>query len=476
MNLVETHYLYRFPESASDNLDFLYYFLEDQIREFSFYTRNLYELADLKMGFGFSSDDYVEEGISLLRIGDFIDEMGIAFSGNRVFLPENFYVDFSEFRVTKGHIVVALTGATIGKTAICELSDRILLNQRILRISPNNKTIGKFLFWAVTLRYVQLQILQLSCGGAQPNIGIDALRKLRIPFVNQERQGLSLEQLAPLEEEFVLLLSRAKESLSEANRILLDELGIDLAGRETGYFFREGRQDSSDYYFRFNDEISDRFHYLFDHPKLEILVMLRNRYKTVRLKEICREPIHAGKQPEYSDFGVMVIKTIDLKNRFIDYENTLRVSEDFYESKPKAHIQENDILVSSAGYVSMGKIDIFDIDEPAMADPQLLIIRLNEREYDIDFVTYYLRSSFGQIQFDKYFSGSSGQIHLYSDDIGEFIIPSKDAISKNKQKEIADKITEEYRKACDYEHQAQAKRQEAKESFEKLILQGVDSI
>lgn len=96
-------------------------------------------------------------------------------------------------------------------------------------------------------------------------------------------------------------------------------------------------------------------------------------------------------------------------------------------------------------------------------------------DYDPYFIAYFLRSALGQLQFDKWFTGSSGQIEVQPEDLNKFILPSKEAISKDKQKEIANKITEEYKRAWDYEQQAQLKWQEAKELFEKLILEDVEN-
>ena len=321
----------------------------------------------------------------------------------------------------------------------------------------------------INSKFGQEQVILLRTGASGENINSTQLMNIRLPKIDKEKQKQIIGQVRPLKFQILSLKSKTRECLTQANKILVDEFGIALPEEEISYFFKEGRQDSSDYYYRFNEEIGDRFHYLFNHPKLKILDKLKNKYQTVSLKSICREPIKRGEQPEYSDFGIMVIKTVDLKNRFIDYENTLRVSKDFFESKPQAHIQKDDILVSSTGYVSVGKIDVFDLEEPAFADGHISIVRLNE-DYDPYFVAYFLRSALGQLQFEKWFTGSSGQIEVQPQDLNRFILPSKDAISKDKQREIADKITEEYKRAWDFEHQAQLKWQEAKELFEKLIL------
>jgi restriction endonuclease S subunit len=391
-----------------------------------------------------------------------------------VFIDEEYHEKkLKKSKIRKDDVLYTKIG-TIGNSCIApDIEANLNANLAIVRIrdkSIKNEFLMRLLNSEFYKRYSNCE----SMGSSQMAISLEKIKSLEIVIPEEEIIDKAVKLCKEIEFQAKEFELKVHESLVQANKILLDELGADLPEEEISYFFKEGRQDSSDYYYRFHEEIGDRFHYLFNHPKLNSLDILKNKYQIVPLKSICREPIKRGEQPEYSDFGVMVIKTVDLKNRFIDYENTLRVSEDFYDSKPQAHIQKNDILVTSTGYVSVGKIDVFNLDEPAFADGHISIVRLN-MDYDTYFVTYFLRSVLGQLQFEKWFTGSSGQIEVQPEDLNKFLLPSKDAISKDKQKEIANKITEEYKRARDYEQRAQLKWQEAKELFEKLILDGVEN-
>lgn len=138
---------------------------------------------------------------------------------------------------------------------------------------------------------------------------------------------------------------------------------------------------------------------------------------------------------------------------------------------PEGVLRKGDILIASTGYVSMGKVDIYEREEPAMADGHISILRVKS-EYDPYFIVYYLRSYFGQVQFDKWWSGSSGQIHVYEQDLGEFLIPesSEEGIPLEKQKGIAQKITEKLNDVFELEKKAKEKWEEGKRLFEKMIL------
>lgn len=476
----ESNYYFKFPNKIEDRVDFVHHHPElDDLKHLDRLTCfKVYKFSDdvgrepiilyISSGSTPKGIKYLDSGVMFLGAGNIKEgKLDLA----EVTRVDPSYHDgvLSSSQLKRNDVLITMAG-TIGRSCIFDKDEEANINQAIAKVEINtNIVIGEYLSKYLNSKYGQKGFLKHRHDVSQPNINIEEIQRIKLILPPKNVQEQIINKTKPIEEEAVDFELKAEQNLCKAGKILSDELGVDLPRKEIGYFFKKGKADGSDYYYGFSDKIQDRFHYLFDHPKHEIIYKFKSKYKTVLLKDICRGPIKRGEQPQYSDFGVMVIKTVDLKNHFIDYENTLRVSKEFYESKPQAHIEKNDILVTSTGYVSVGKIDIFDINEPALADPQLLILRLNE-EYDINFITYYLRSSFGQVQFDRWFSGSSGQIHLYPEDIGKFIIPSKESITLDKQKEIANKITEEYQKARNYEQQANSKRQEAKELFERLIM------
>ncbi len=238
------------------------------------------------------------------------------------------------------------------------------------------------------------------------------------------------------------------------------------------YFFKTSSEAHTLWFTVSPPEITDRLHYLFFHPRYHALKALDGRFSTVPLAKICREPIVRGEQPDYDEPGsVRVLKTVDLRDGYIDYDNALKVSEDFFIAHPITHVHKNDILIASTGYVSMGKVDIYDREEPAMVDGHISIVRVN-KNYDPYFIAYFLRCHFGRLQFEKWFTGSSGQIELQPTDLGKFIVPdnSETGIPLNEQKRISILITEYFKKSKDFQYQAKAQRQEVRKTFVGMIL------
>jgi len=475
MIIEQSNYYFRFPNEIRERIDFNYNYLKPKIEKSlkGLSTKPLYHIAFVTDG-DHGTPSFTETGVLFLRNQN-IKEGSLDLSRDKIVFIEKEYHEkkLKKSKIKKGDILYTKIG-TIGNSCISpDIEANLNANLAIIRIKDKSIK-NEFLMRLLNSKFYKIYSNCESMGSSQMAISLEKIKNISIVIPEKEVRNKVVKLCKEIELQAKKFELKAQESLIQVNKKLLDELEINLPEKEIGYFFKNGKEDNSNYYYKFSNEIENRYHYLFNHPKLKILDLLKNKYQTVSLKSICREPIRRGEQPEYSDFGVIVIKTVDLKNRFIDYGNTLKVSEDFYESKPQAHIRKDDILISSTGYVSIGKIDVFDIDEPAFSDGHISIVRINA-DYDPYFVTYFLRSPLGQLQFDKWFTGSSGQIEVQAEDLGNFIIPSKESMPKEKQKEIVDKITKEYQRALGYEQQSQSKWQEAKELFESLILVGTEN-
>jgi type I restriction enzyme S subunit len=92
----------------------------------------------------------------------------------------------SSARITpKGTLVIALYGATVGKTGILKID--AATNQAVCAIIPKNGEIKtQFLFWF--FRHKRPEFLKNSFGGAQPNISQRILRETKLPVPPIELQ------------------------------------------------------------------------------------------------------------------------------------------------------------------------------------------------------------------------------------------------------------------------------------------------
>ena len=119
-------------------------------------------------GFAFDSDDYIPEGIPLIRIGDLLPNGKVDLE-NAKKLPDNFLSIFSEYKVVKDDLLLAMTGATIGKVSRYSSNEYGLLNQRVCKLLPLYIN-RNFLWFILNSSGYQEYIRLTGFGGAQPNI------------------------------------------------------------------------------------------------------------------------------------------------------------------------------------------------------------------------------------------------------------------------------------------------------------------
>ena len=143
--------------------------------------------TDIYSGYAFKSNDYVEKkGFPIIRIGDINDDIDI--SKTKKVKIENIN-QFEKYLIQKDDILIAMTGATIGKIAVYNNSDIAFLNQRVgaFRVkSPNNQ---KFLKYFLSTDFFN-EFIQLECeGSAQENIGVTEINNFFICLPNSITQS-----------------------------------------------------------------------------------------------------------------------------------------------------------------------------------------------------------------------------------------------------------------------------------------------
>jgi type I restriction enzyme S subunit len=123
---------------------------------------------------------------------------------------------------TKGTLLIALYGATTGKTGI--LGVDAATNQAICAIFPNKNIIGRdYLHWF--LRFKRDDYLFKSFGGAQPNISQKLLKETKIPILplpEQRRIVAYLNSLQAKMDELKRLQAETEKEIEELVPSILD--------------------------------------------------------------------------------------------------------------------------------------------------------------------------------------------------------------------------------------------------------------
>jgi type I restriction enzyme M protein len=136
-------------------------------------VKKLKYIAETITGFAFSSDDYIADetmdaGVPVIRIGDIL-ENGTVDITNAKRLPSEYLDQYRPVRIDNGDILMAMTGATIGKAGKYSNTEPGLLNQRVCKFV--SKKINREFMWYILKSPQYLEHIRLTgFGGAQPNI------------------------------------------------------------------------------------------------------------------------------------------------------------------------------------------------------------------------------------------------------------------------------------------------------------------
>lgn len=179
--------------------------------------------ASFQAGYAFKSSDYLEQSKCLLITIKNIRQNQIDII-DATYLPDEFYKQYPEFQIQSNDLLIAMTGATIGKVGIYNHPNNSLLNQRNGIIKPDNIN-SIYLMSLLNLPIFQKLILRNSNGGAQPNISETDIMRISIPVPPLDKQKVIAKHITDIRQQAQQLKDKTKELLKKASeeieRILL---------------------------------------------------------------------------------------------------------------------------------------------------------------------------------------------------------------------------------------------------------------
>ena len=186
----------------------------------------LREVCEFQNGFSFKSSLFKDTGLPIIRIAN-IDGKNIDLTDTKYFDPSDYRENTKNYKVKKGDILVAMSGATTGKIGYYNYNSTAYLNQRVGKFLPNVKFLNNRYLYHFLLSRVE-EIYILAGGGAQPNLSSNKLmEKLHIPIPCLDNPEKSLE----IQAEIVRILDTFTEFTAE----LTEELTAELTARKKQY-------------------------------------------------------------------------------------------------------------------------------------------------------------------------------------------------------------------------------------------------
>jgi type I restriction enzyme S subunit len=162
---------YRFPEFLKDG---------------EWVEKKLGVVLDFVMGNAFKSNDFVENGVQLIRMGNLYQGV-LQLNRIPVFLPDNFVGEYQQFLVKPRDLLMSMTG-TLGKRdygfvlQIPANSSDLLLNQRVIKLVPKEGYIKEFVLQVFKNESFLQKLYSIPGGTKQANLSTKDLKEIKISF------------------------------------------------------------------------------------------------------------------------------------------------------------------------------------------------------------------------------------------------------------------------------------------------------
>lgn len=321
------------------------------------------DVADTSSGGTPSRDkkEYFGGNIPWVKSGELKDNV---IFGTEEKITEEGLKNSSAKKFVKGTLLIALYGATVGKTAI--LGIEATTNQAVCAIVPKNNSINpKFLQYYLIFR--RKLLISVSSGGAQPNISQEIVQAFKLPFPPLPEQKKIAEILTTADE----AIQKVDEAIEKTER-LKKGLMHELLTKGIGH--RE-----------FKDTDIGKI------PK---------EWEVARISEI--GDVKGGKRlpkgHQLVDFKTPYpyIRVVDFMNMAVNVNNLKFLLPETQKIIKQYSISANDVYISIAGTVGIAGIIPQELDGANLTENAAKLCNL--RNVNKKFLAYILNSFVGQHQ------------------------------------------------------------------------------
>jgi len=363
----------------------------------------LTSVAHLSDGNHFSISEYfVEKGVPYYRGQDVVGHFFIE-------QAESNYISRSAYEqpymrrshLQSGDVLLSIIG-TVGETSLVKSTQEATCSCKLAILRPKeiepaylaiylSSSIGRTL----TDRWKR--------GAVQTGLLLEDMDQLPVP-----RFSVSFErQIADVVDEAYQALEASEAFLMQAEEEVFRILGLEnwvapeplTYTRSSSDVFAAGRIDSE-----------------YHQPKYENLYCeLSTRFQISDLASLGE--VSKGITVSYFDDGIIpIVRSGDLGN--IDSDDIFLRSD---PTEPVFFLEKGDVLISSIGFGSIGKVQVFDKEGQYGTVSEVTVVR--QKKVNPYYLAAFFRSKAGQMQIERHITGATGQLHLYPRDVAKFWIP-----------------------------------------------------
>jgi type I restriction enzyme S subunit len=323
------------------------------------------DFITLRNGFAFKSNDYIDEGIPVIRISDIQD--GEVRTDDAVRVSKSKVKD--GFNIEKGDVLVAMSGATTGKIGRFVSNEPALQNQRVGNLLPKDPSISRsFIYYWILIHKKDIE--DQAYGGAQPNISSKLIEEIQTklpPLPEQKRIVAKLDNL-------FAHLDQLKARLQNIPALLKQFRQAVLTQAVTGKLTEEWRKENQIDYDWLKSTIGEN----------SLLVTKGASPKWQGINYV----------DEYNEDSVLFITSENIDRFNIIQEKFKYLEIGFNDLQKRSILEDGDVLTNIVGG-SIGRTAVWNLDFRANINQAVCIIRPDRERYLPEFLAIFLNSDIG---------------------------------------------------------------------------------
>lgn len=361
---------------------------------------SLKHFVEIISGYAFKSEDYSEdEGVPIIRIGDISNSVDV-FNAKKA-KPKNLE-ELERFIIKRGDLLLAMTGATIGKNCMYDTDEISYVNQRVGLLRGKGLLTQAFLKYYIDTPLFR-EFITLTCSGsAQENISASQVGGLQFPLPTKDEQ-IKIAQYLDKQTSIIDQLIQQKEKL------------IDLLKEKRQAVINEAVTKGLDFNAKMKVTGTE---WLGEVPKKWNIVQIRH----------LNTKVGSGVTPKggaevYTEEGVIFIRSQNVHFDGLRLDDVVRIDFDTHEKMSGSKVHFKDVLLNITG-ASIGRCCVVNITEEMNVNQHVCIIRPTQKILP-DYLNLVLQSNVGQVQIKLGTTGGNRE-GLTFEAIKEFVIPLPD--------------------------------------------------
>jgi type I restriction enzyme, S subunit len=194
----------------------------------------LSQIADITGGFAFKSDDFGATGFPVVKIAQ-IEPPRVNLANCERISPDKVRT-LDRFRLKHRDILMAMTGATIGKVGRFRFNGPAYLNQRVAKISAKaGPEFDNFIYAIVSQANFDTNVINNAAGSAQANVSAEGIGQILVPDFQRNEQ-LEIGRIIGALDDKIELNRQVNETLEALTRTLFQQTISNGTATDVGKF------------------------------------------------------------------------------------------------------------------------------------------------------------------------------------------------------------------------------------------------